>query len=104
MRDMDTNIGPGWAPHGAKCKCNECEVDRLRDDLRKQTAGHRETVHQAARHLLERDCALALLRRAVGQIESYKRAGWLVTPAACEEASDIIAVANSIVPISSAQR
>lgn len=29
----ETNVGPGMVPHKRNCRCDECQLERLRDEV-----------------------------------------------------------------------
>jgi hypothetical protein len=33
MSESDTNVGLGMVPHKKSCRCDECEIDRLRQRI-----------------------------------------------------------------------
>ena len=45
----DSNVGLRFVAHRASCRCDECEVDRLRDKVKQQAAEIYELREQLAR-------------------------------------------------------
>jgi len=66
-------------------------------------AAHRDDCQRIAEVEAESARTNQILRRAVGQIEGFIRAGWLVTGASVEEARDLISTARLVLNVAESQ-